>query len=262
MANMALTKLTLYDRWPGDPEPGLMYPTRTNACGSNGKGWDNTNDNFCSGDDTQRALNAAPATGSRIPLGQKRRIYYDSTENPGSYTMMYLAFHCHSAASTYCDISKDFSDGNFWCAPAGVGCISASEYADTSKGPYYVVGPCYTGTDVTKGSPMCIPCSTNIRSDGTTAATNGYGDGCGWFLVGGVMPINDITILDNGADGAGKGAEITCACERGSWMAEVTGGTALIMATDMSDLADATDVAGTGKDMAGMIQGWCCGSSV
>jgi len=256
MANMQITKIVLNgSKWPGDPVPGLGYPTRTPACGSNGKGWDNTIDNFGSADDTQRALNASPAVGARVPMGQKRQMYYDSTENPGSYTMMYLAFHSYEDGM---DISKDFSDGLFWCAPVSAGCISTSEWADTSKGPYFVVGRCTTGTDATKGAPLAIPCSTHIFSDGTVVNANGYGDGCGWFLIDGVIPAKDITLLDD-ETGAGKGVEITCQCGRGPFIVEITGDQPILMPADISNVTDATGAVGLSPES--IVGGWCCGSA-
>ena len=41
MANLRLSRLVLYDKWPGVPAPHAVYPTRTKGCGTAGKGWDN-----------------------------------------------------------------------------------------------------------------------------------------------------------------------------------------------------------------------------
>lgn len=256
MANLKLSKLILNDKWPGIVNLNLGPPNQS-ASGKSKRGWDNTNDNFSTADDTARALNA----NRTQRLGEKRSAYHESTDSPGWYTMMYLCLHCWSGDGGLCDISKDFSDGHFWCAPASLGCISASEWADTSVGPYFVVTPCYTGSDVTKTGIIAVPCSTHIYSDGTGVNAAGYGDGYGWFWVGGVCPCKDITLFDD-ETGAGKGVEITCEVGRGPVIAEVTGGTAWLMAADMSNLADATDVAGTGRDMAGLIIGWTCDSAV
>jgi len=259
MANIPITRIQLNGRFPGAVNRFNWFPTKTANSGVNGKGWDNTVDNFSSADDTARALNAGNPSGggNRTPLGTKIACYYDDTVVAGWYTMQYLCLHSFEDGM---DISKDFSDGKFWCAPADLSTASTSEWADgNGEVPYFVVTRCTTGSDATKGAPMCIPCSTHIYSDGTGVLAAGYGDGYGWFLVDGVMPVKDITLLDD-ETGAGGGVEITAQIQRGAWICEITGDQPILMGTDMSDLADATNVAGTGKDMAGMIQGWACGS--
>ncbi len=258
MANLAIAKIILDGhKWPGAVNRWNWYPTKTAFCGTTGKGWDNTVDNFSSADETQRALNAGQPTngGTRTPLGTKISCYYDSTENPGYYTVQYLAFHSFEDGM---DISKDFSDGKFWCSGAAIGCISCSEWADTSTGPWFVVTRCSTGGDQTQGSPVCIPCSTHIYSDGTGVATNGYGDGCGWFLIDGVMPCKDITLLDD-ETGAGKGVEITCQCERGDIIIEITGDQPILMPADVSNLTDATGLVGIAA--SALTIGWACASA-
>lgn len=94
MANLFLTHLHLIDKWPGQANQNLGIPT---------DGWDNTTENFNTADDTAKALNPP------IPIGQKRTVYTDNTNAPGTYTMMYLAYNDYSSL----DISGDFSDGNF-----------------------------------------------------------------------------------------------------------------------------------------------------
>ena len=252
MANLRLSRFVLNDKWPGPINFNIGIPNRS----PNSKcGWDNTYDNFTTADETARALNK----NHTQRIGEKRAFYHDSTDCPGWVTMMYLCYHSFCKAATG-DFSKDFSDGNFWCSVAGLICQSTSEWADTSVGPYFVVTKCYTGSDVTKTGILAVPCSTHIKSDGTVVNTQGYGDGYGWFWVGGPCPCKDITLFDD-ETGDGKGVDITCAVGRGPVMAEVTGGTAWLMATDMSDLADATNFAGVGRDMAGLLVGWTCDSA-
>lgn len=270
MANLHLTRLVLYDNWPGVPDQKLGYPTRTPSCGTNGKGWDNTVDNFSVVDDTARYLNAQPPSGgkTRIPIGQKRQLYHDSTDSPGYYTMMYLCYHSfegRASGSNSLDISKEFSDGNFFCTPATVGCISNSEWADTSRGPYFVVSRCTTGADVTQACAVAVPCSTEIYSDGTavSSANNGYGDGYGWFWVGGVCPCKDITLLDD-ETGAGKGVEITvdAGLGRGPVLLCETGAAAWLMACDMTNISDAdSSEAIPGASPGSRPIGWACASA-
>lgn len=253
MANMRLCRLVLDDKWPGVAQHA-DFPVRTSACGTNGKGWDNTIDNYSSADDTARALNAGPYA---VPLGSKRQAYTDNTNCPGYYTMMYLCYH------SFCDgldISKDFSDGNFFCAPAAIGCASCSEWADTSVGPYHVVSRCYTAiaSDATKAGRIAIPCSTHIYSDGTGVNAAGYGDGYGWFWVGGVCPCKDATILDD-ETGDQKGVDLTCQCDRGAQIIEITTGLPMLMPDDMSNMADATG--SVGSTTASIAIGWTCASA-
>lgn len=262
MANLRLSRLVLYDKWPGLPSPHAVYPNRTAACGTAGKGWDNTVDNFSVADDTSRYLNRGGPNrgGTRVRIGEKRQAYTDNTNCPGYYTMMYLCLHSFESGAAKGDISKDFSDGRFFCAPAGLVCASSSEWADTSVGPYHVVSNCYTGSDVTKIGMLAIPCSTYIRSDGTLvdSANNGFGDGYGWFWVGGVCPCKDATLLDD-ETGSTKGVDITCESDKGPVLVEVTGGAAWLLPADITNLTDATSL--TGPDTGGLIAGWVCDSA-
>lgn len=259
MANLKLSKLVLYDNWPGVPNQNIGFPTRSLNCGTAGKGWDNTVDNFSSADETIRALNASPASGkTRVRIGEKRQAYTDNTNCPGYYTMMYLCLHSFEDGM---DISKDFSDGHFFHSPSDVGCISCSEWADTSVGPYFVVSRCTTGADVTRNVAAAIFCSTYTYSDGTGVNANGYGDGYGWAWVGGVCPCKDITILDD-ETGAGKGVELTVdgVLGRGPvWLCQ-TGAAALLMSTDLSNINDATLGAGD-EAIAAQAIGWVCDSA-
>lgn len=258
MAKLNLSRLVLYDNWPGVPNQKIGFPTKSLNCGTAGKGWDNTVDNFSSADDTQRALNAAPVSGgkTRVRLGEKRQAYHDSTDSPGYYTMMYLCLHSFEDGM---DISKDFSDGHFFHSPSDVGCISCSEWADTSVGPYFVVSRCTTGADVTRNSAVAVFCSTYTYSDGTGVNTAGYGDGYGWAWVGGVCPCKDVTLLDD-ETGAGKGVELTVdsVLGRGPVIMCQTGATAWLMSADMSNINDAT-LGAQGECPA--IIGWVCDSA-
>lgn len=264
MATLNISKLVLYDKWPGVPVPHAVYPNRTKGCGTAGKGWDNTVDNFSSADDTSRALNLSPASAgkTRVRIGEKRQAYHESTENPGSYTMMYLCLHSFEDGM---DISKDFSDGHFFHAPNLTTnlCVSNSEWADTSVGPYFVVARCTTGSDFTRGSgAVAIFCSTYTYSDGTIVAANGYGDGYGWAWVGGVCPINDITLFDD-ETGAGKGIDFTVdsVLRGGPVFLCQTGVAAWLMTCDETNILDDTEGVVVVPNPAAMAIGWVCDSA-
>lgn len=261
MATLNISKLVLYDKWPGVPVPHAVYPNRTKGCGTAGKGWDNTVDNFSSADDTSRALNLSPASAgkTRVRIGEKRQAYHESTENPGYYQMIYLCLHSFEDGM---DISKDFSDGHFFHSPSDIVCISNSEWADTSVGPWFVVSRCTTGADVTRNCAVAVFCSTFTYSDGTIVAANGYGDGYGWAWCGGVCPINDVTLLDD-ETGAGKGIDFTvdAVLGRGPVVLDQTGAAAWLMSADESNDFDLTTGVVTMPNRAARVIGWVCDSA-
>lgn len=244
MANLPLTHLILRDTWPGEANPNYGIPT---------DGWDNTFENFNTADDTAKALFPP------IAIGQKRTVYTDNTNAPGTYTMMYLAYHDYSSL----DISGDFSDGNFWCCHADTTHASPLG-ADLSTPPYYVVSRVDADVinDMTKGAPLAVPCSTSIEADSSIQLTPndpaaaGYGHGWGWFWVGGVCPAKDATLLDDGS-GNFKGADITvdALMRKGSVIIEVTANTGTLMSADASNAGDVT-TQGEGPDAAALIVGW------
>lgn len=248
MAVVKLTKLILNGaKWPGMPV-NLGMPT---------DGWDNTVDNFNSSDATHLAFNPP------VPIGQKRQLYTDNSYAPGYYTMMYLCFHSFEsgAIATNC-ISGDYSDGYFWCAPVRPEktCMSTSMWADTSGVPWFVVSKCATAGDQTRGGPVAVPCCTHINSDGTVAATNGYGDGYGWFWVDGVCPAKDVTIFQ-GLAGSQAGADITtdALMGHGAVMLEVTGATGDLMSCEVSNIGDETTL-NAFFDPGSLAIGWICQS--
>lgn len=244
MANLPLTHLILNDTWPGVPNVQKGIPT---------DGWDNTFDNFNTADDTAKAF--VPPQ----PIGEKRMVYTDNTNAPGYYTMMYLAYHDPSSV----DISADFSDSAFWCAHTDTTHASPLG-ADLSTPPYYIVSRCYTAAfwDGTKGSPIAVPCSTSIEADSSVdfgtgdPASNGFGHGWGWFWVGGVCPVKDATLLDDGS-GNFKGADVTTdtLMRKGTVILEVTVATGHLMTADASNAGDVT-TQGEGPDSAALIIGW------
>ncbi len=234
MANIRLCHIVLTDTWPGDANPHYGIPT---------DGWDNTVDNFSTFDDTARALDPPH------PIGEKRSVYTDNTNCPGRYTMMYLHFHDTSAN----DVSGDFSNGNFWCAHLDT---SKSQWSDVSQTPYFVVARCVTGTnislatDATRGSPLAVPCASltaesSLNSAITDGQTTGFGGAYGWFWVGGVCPVADVTIMGDltvGSTCGGRGVDITAGNHqrRGDLYCEFSGSTLLLQSGEFTELFDAT----------------------
>lgn len=248
MATLRLTKLVLDDKWPGPVNPNLGIPTG---------GWDNSKDNFSTADATGRAQNA----GDAVPLGQKRMAYTDNSNCRGSYTMMYLCLHSFEDGM---DVSQDFSDGHFFHAPnlTSNADLSQTEWSDTSRGPYFVVSRCTTGNDfTTAGGPVAIPCSTKTYSDGTVNATNGYGDGYGWFWVGGVCPCKDVTIMDDSGFFTGVDLTVDSLVRKGPVFLCQTGAAAWLMSCDPSNVMDDTAGAALNPSAAALRIGWVCDSA-
>jgi hypothetical protein len=113
--------------------------------------------------------------------------------------MQYLAYHDYSAV----DISADYSDGLPFCAHADT--TREVVIGEGSTPPYFMLARCYTAAawDGTKGAPMALPCSTSIAGDSSLSGDNadrGYGYGLGWFWVGGVCPVNDVSLFRGTAD--------------------------------------------------------------
>ncbi len=201
MSTIPLSQVILEDRWPGNPSVFVGRPTG---------GWANTNDNF-----TTTATTDVP----KYPLGTKVSAYTDNTWCAGWYTMIYMSFHDYSAV----DISGDFSDGQFWCSHYD-GSDAQLYQDDISVCPYYVVSRCYTAanTDVTRGAPVAVPCYS-LASDGSGAFVAGYGDAYGWFWVGGVCPVADVTLMKGDADNI-AGADVSFnATLRGPIYADMSG---------------------------------------
>lgn len=178
MANVRLSRINLYDRWPGPVNPNYGVPV---------DGW-GVND----------------GTAPVYPVGEKRMKYTDNSHCPGYYTMMYGTLACISR--TNYGISHDFSDGKCWvghcCLTEDVSYAVDPTYLmampDGTYQPMYVMHQCTTDavTDLTNSGAAAIPCCT----------MDGYD--YGWFWVGGVCPCKDITIMD-GSDTDGIGADMT-----------------------------------------------------
>jgi len=238
MATMHLTQLNMVDRWPGTPSPHLGKPTG---------GWDNTTDNYNTADDTGLAWTPP------YPLGTKIQQYTDNSVCPGYYTMMYLMYHCYSAtggvidASSYC-----ITNGYGYCChyDGSDAQAYAVEGADTSWVPYYVVSSPFGGgaatCEITKGSPIALPCASIDYGGSSASYANGYGDSYGWFWVGGVCPVSDATFF-YGCEGTSAGAaggEVTIDTHviPGAVVVEYTGNTGVLEYAGLSLAEDSTDV--------------------
>jgi hypothetical protein len=187
MSTIHFGALVLNDGWPGLPNPNLTIPD---------DGWNNTTDNFT----TTSANQATP-----YPVGTKIQFYSANPENPGYYTMMYLMYTDYSDNDIE---ATDYSLNKAFCAHFDAS--TAEKYAsDTSAVPYYVVSKCYTvvSSDITHGVPIAVPCAT-LGADGTAVQVTGYGDAYGWFWVGGVCPLDDVSLF-RGALDTSKGFDIS-----------------------------------------------------
>lgn len=236
MTTIHLGQMNLIDRWPGAVNPNLGIPTG---------GWDNTTDNFNTADDT------ASAWSPPYPVGTKIMAYTDNSHNPGYYTMMYLMYHCYSAtggvidASTYC-----ISNGYGYCFHYDDSDAQAyaAEGADTSWVPYYVVASPFGGggstCEITKGSPLAIPCASLDYGESTAAYVSGYGDCYFWAWVGGVCPAADATFLQGADINDPLGCEITTDAHiiPGPIVVEYTGNTGIIEYAGISIGEDSTHV--------------------
>lgn len=220
MTLVNLGYITLNDGFPGAINPNRSVPT---------DGWDNTVDNI-----TTTSSGQTPP----VPVGTKVMAYSDNPHAPGFYTMQYLMFHDYSSAPIN---ATDYSINGAWCAHCDIS--DAEKYTtDFSAVPWYVVSKCYTAvsSDITQGFPVALPCAT-LDGDGSAAFVTGYGDAYGWFWVGGVCPLDDVSHFRGQSD-TSQGFDFSTdtlmrngpimACMSAAWMK--------IVNTDLSDVADAT----------------------
>ena len=247
MANaIQLTQLMLYDNWPGAVNPNLGIPRG---------GFDATEWNLCTTDDT------AAADTPPYPIGTKIMAYTDNSNCPGWYTMMYLAFHDYSSRDIE---AKDVSLGQGYCCHVNVGCSTKTTFyagGNDTVAPYYFVAQCCSGqTDVTEGAPIAMPCAT-LSADSSIVLSAigydnrviGYGHGLGWFWVGGVCPVKDLTHFDHSSGGHGGtnpyiGADVTAEADMRP------GPVNLELTTDQALLSNNACMS-TGSPM-----GWACSS--
>lgn len=187
MAAIPLGNIQLIDRWPGPVNPNLGIPTG---------GWDGTT-HSC-------------VTTAVYQIGTKVMAYSDATPNPGWYTMMYARIAGYSAGTLVGSDGpeQDISDGKMWCfhseltEDANDNTYSNLNITDGSHSPRFLLSGCTTSaiTDCTLGGPAALACATY----------NGYE--CGWFWVGGVCPVADVTIFQGDSGDATQeaaGADMT-----------------------------------------------------
>lgn len=200
--------ISLYDNWPGPVNPNLGRPS---------SGW---------------CVTSCPTTAA-YPAGTKIMAYSDATINPGWFTMMYGQIACSSTTNAktagapegdvsvfglfcgHCDITTDVADTTY-----------VIEMPDASNAPpMYVLTGCWSAsTDLTKGGPLAVACGTMNAHQ------------WGWFWVGGVPPVLDVTKLQ-GALSNTRGAEITAILDINSRVLYVTdvSGEQVILACGVTD---------------------------
>jgi hypothetical protein len=197
MANVRLSRLFLYDRFPGPVNPNKGVPV---------DGWSKT----C-------------VTEAEYPEGEKRMAYTDNSHCPGYYTMMYGTL-AGISASNFC-VSADFSDGKCFvghcCLTEDVSHAADPTYLmanpDGTYQPMYVMHRCTTDavTDLTNAGGAAIPCATMDPYD------------YGWFWVGGVCPCKEVTSMDESDLGIGVDLTTSGSVIPGGFYLAVTALTAL-----------------------------------
>ena len=172
---LELHKILLYDKWPGEPNPNLGVPAG---------GWDSTIYSCCQ-------------TVPTYPPGTKIQAYQDHTYCEGQYTMAYLCFH---ESSDYEFDIVAVSENNAMCSDVG------GEGADD----LVVLAGCYGGVlDYTESLWWIV---TNSFVNGDASATGRVAVGAcgmsegefGWFWVGGVCPVAEVTLFDLQSGGVGS----------------------------------------------------------
>lgn len=189
MSLIHMAYIQLSDNWPG-------YPAITDGVPPDG--WDGT---------SHHGVSEAPA----YPPGTKIQAYSDNSHAQGYYTMMY------GALAGYSSLSHNIEAGSICTLQTGAGiCAKADMTPDASitadstyKYPYasgdgtnmtwWTMHVCQSAghTDLSQGGRVCIPCGTMSAGQ------------YGWFWVGGVCPVSDVTFFDATA-GDGSGHDLTC----------------------------------------------------
>ena len=223
MTTVNLCNLYLVDSWPGPVNPNRSVPT---------DGWDNTVDNI-----TTTVAGETPP----VPVGTKVMAYSDNTHAKGYYTMMYLMYHSYEAAAAAHINPTDFSLKGAWCAHYD-GSDAEKYTTGFSAVPYYVVSKCYTAVSAdmtTLGLPIALPCAT-IEGDGTAVFVTGYGDAYGWFWVGGVPPLDDVSYFRGAGDDT-RGFDFTTdvLCRKGQVYFDMTADQSWLTSCDISESGQA-----------------------
>lgn len=250
MAVASFGDLVLVDRWPGHVNPNLGIPTN---------GWDGTDGNF--------VTTAADTPPPLYPVGTKIEAYTDNSNNPGYYTMAYLAYHCYSSAIGLIE-STDLSLGRGFCFhyDASDAVAYAAQGADTSIVPYYVVTSPESGadavSDITKGGAVAITCATKSAGESSAAYVSGFGDSFGWFWVGGVCPVQDVSIFKGAQDTEFVGSDFTTGANfiAAPFIVEYSSTTGKPDFAGPSQAEDSTDVGVTSLPF-GCAVGYACTST-
>jgi len=234
MAGLSIGKISLKDNWPGPVNPALGVPD---------DGWDGTT-HSC-------------VTSPVYPIGTKIMAYSDASTNPGWYTMAYaeVASMCGGEIAGNGGPEGDCSDGLLWVAhccltqPAGDLTYKITTHDGSMPPPTYVVAACYSSDsiDVTKGTARIgLACAT----------ASGYEHI--WMWVGGVCPVQDVSLFRGAAD-VSDGIDITITTNITSRQFHVVDTTAagLVFSTCPTDAAMLVD--GT-WDGATTHCGWVDGS--
>ena len=249
MGVVSLGDLVLTDRFPGHVNPNLGIPTG---------GWDSTEANF--------VTTAADTPAPLYPAGTKIEAYTDNSNNPGYYTMAYLSYHCYSTTVGVIE-AGDLSLNVGWCFhwDQSDAVFYAAQGADTSIVPYYVVGGIEGQadgfTDSSKGGALAIPCLSKSAGESSAAYVSGYGDSWGWFWVGGVCPVQDVTLFKGAADTSFAGLDVTCGGNliAAPFIVELTSANGVPEFAGASAAEDSTDVGVTTLPF-GCAVGYACTS--
>ena len=234
MAVLNTKNLILYDKWPGPINPNKSYPIRNPLSNNH---WD--------GSDQHDVSVAA------VPIGEKRMAYNDSTFNPGWYTMMYLQFAEGSdyAYDGNADITAQAAGSGF-CFPYSS--VDGNMDADGTSRWYLVsndlTNTCATKTDAAGGglaftARAAVPAG-DISGNFASTGRNNFG----WFWVGGVFPVVDITsfngdITTGGGVVAGQEVMVTDDGDNGATI-------------DIADWSTCTDATGGVGNIGGAIIGY------
>ena len=172
-----LHKILLYDKWPGEPNPNLGIPAG---------GWDST-------------LHSCCQTEPKYPPGTKIQAYQDHTYCEGQYTMCYMCFH-ESSDWAYDVLDPSEDTPGFLCSDVGgegdegLVVLQAANggTVDFTASLWWLVTNSYVNGDVSATGRVACPVAALSEGE------------FGWFWVGGVCPVGEVTMFDNQAGGVGS----------------------------------------------------------
>lgn len=172
-----LHKILLYDKWPGEANPNLGVPAG---------GWDSTVYSCCQ---------SAPT----YPPGTKISAYQDHTYCEGAYTMCYMCFH-ESSDWAYDILAVSDTQNAVICGDVGGegghGLVvldgSYAGVVDYTESLWWIVTNSYINGDVSAAGRVAVPVCGMSEGE------------FGWFWVGGVCPVGEVTFYDGQAGGVGS----------------------------------------------------------